>query len=132
MSHTYSKGDIMNWDEPEFNYFMSLDDMTKVYYMHDYLYGELEEEDFSDDEFDDLDEPMFTFIPEKEDKNKKTTKVNVILDIDTLWITCESEKLINETIRMFVMDGLLLQLEESFGDTRRYTVIKQGSPISIN
>ncbi len=132
MSHTYSKGDVMNWDEPEFNYFMSLDDMTKVYYMHDYLYGELEEEDFSDDEFDDLDEPMFTFIPEKEDKNKKTTKVNVILDIDTLWITCESEKLINETIRMFVMDGLLLQLEESFGDTRRYTVIKQGSPISIN
>ena len=55
MSNTYSKGDIMDWDEAEYNYFMSLDDMTKVYYLHDYLYGE-----FGEDEFEDMDnEPIF-------------------------------------------------------------------------
>ncbi len=118
----------MEWDEPEFNYFMSLDDMTKVYYMHDYLFGELEDDDFEDGDFD---EPMFEFTPETEDK-PKTTKVSVILDLDSLWITCDNEKLMNETIRMFQMDGLMLELEESFQDTRKYRVIKQGPAISLN
>ncbi len=118
----------MEWDEPEFNYFMSLDDMTKVYYMHDYLYGELEDDDFEDEDFD---EPMFEFIPEPEDK-PKTTKVSVILDFDSLWITCDNEKMMNDTIRMFQMDGLMLELEERFEDTRKYRVIKQGPAISLN
>ena len=38
----------MDWDEAEYNYFMSLDDMTKVYYLHDYLYGELGEDQEDD------------------------------------------------------------------------------------
>jgi len=126
MSHTYSKGDIMDWDRDEYNYFMSLDDMTKVYYLHDWIYGEFEEEHLEDDS--DLDEPMFDYIPEE----KKTTKVQVILDVDSLWITCPNHKLIEDTIKMFIMDGLILQLEESFEDTRHYRVIKHGSPISVN
>ena len=126
MSNTYSKGDIMDWDEAEYNYFMSLDDMTKVYYLHDYLYGELGE-----DEFEDIDnQPIFEDdFPAEE---RKTTKINVILDQDSLWITCSNHKMMDETIRMFVMDGLLLQLEESYEDTRHYIVIKHGSPISLN
>ena len=112
MSNTYSKGDIMDWDEAEYNYFMSLDDMTKVYYLHDYLYGELGEDQFEDMDYDD--EPMFDFIPEK----KPTTKINVILDQDSLWITCSNHKMMDETIRMFIMDGLMLQLEEAYEDTR--------------
>ena len=126
MSNTYSKGDIMDWDEAEYNYFMSLDDMTKVYYLHDYLYGELGE-----DEFEDIDnEPIFEddFPAEK----RTTTKINVILDQDSLWITCSNHRMMDETIRMFVMDGLLLQLEEAYEDTRHYRVIKHGSPISLN
>jgi|TARA_Y100000287_G_C14056381_1_gene273837 hypothetical protein len=126
MSNTYSKGDIMDWDEAEYNYFMSLDDMTKVYYLHDYLYGELGEDQFEDMDYDD--EPMFDFIPEK----KPTTKINVILDQDSLWITCSNHKMMDETIRMFIMDGLMLQLEEAYEDTRHYLVIKHGSPISLN
>ena len=126
MSNTYSKGDIMDWDEAEYNYFMSLDDMTKVYYLHDYLYGELGEDQFEDMDYGD--EPMFDFIPEK----KPTTKINVILDQDSLWITCANHKMMDETIRMFIMDGLMLQLEEAYEDTRHYTVIKHGSPISLN
>ena len=126
MSNTYSKGDIMDWDEAEYNYFMSLDDMTKVYYLHDYLYGELVE-----DEFEDIDnEPIFEDDFPVEDR--KTTKINVILDQDSLWITCSNHKMMDETIRMFVMDGLLLQLEEAYEDTRHYRVIKHGSPISLN
>ena len=126
MSNTYSKGDIMDWDEAEYNYFMSLDDMTKVYYLHDYLYGELGEDQFEDMDYDD--EPMFDFVPEK----KPTTKINVILDQDSLWITCSNHKMMDETIRMFIMDGLMLQLEEAYEDTRHYLVIKHGSPISLN
>jgi hypothetical protein len=126
MSNTYSKGDIMDWDEAEYNYFMSLDDMTKVYYLHDYLYGELGEDQFEDMDYGD--EPMFDFIPEK----KPTTKINVILDQDSLWITCANHKMMDETIRMFIMDGLMLQLEEAYEDTRHYIVIKHGSPISLN
>ena len=126
MSNTYSKGDIMDWDEAEYNYFMSLDDMTKGYYLHDYLYGELGEDQFEDMDYDD--EPMFDFIPEK----KPTTKINVILDQDSLWITCSNHKMMDETIRMFIMDGLMLQLEEAYEDTRHYLVIKHGSPISLN
>lgn len=126
MSNTYSKGDIMDWDEAEYNYFMSLDDMTKVYYLHDYLYGELGEDQFEDMDYGD--EPMFDFIPEK----KPTTKINVILDQDSLWITCANHKMMDETIRMFIMDGLMLQLEEAYEDTRHYLVIKHGSPISLN
>ena len=38
----------------------------------------------------------------------------------------------NDTIRMFQMDGLMLELEESFEDTRKYRVIKQGPAISLN
>ena len=123
----YSKGDIVeHWDEAEYNYFMSLDDMTKVYYLHDYLYGELGE-----DEFEDIDnEPTFEDnFPAEE---RKTTKINVILDQDSLWITCANHRMMDETIRMFVMDGLLLQLEEAYQDTRHYRVIKHGSPISLN
>ena len=126
MRDTYSKGDIMAWDEAEYNYFMSLDDMTKVYYLHDYLYGELGEDQFEDTDYDDT--PMFDFIPEK----KPTTKINVILDQDSLWITCANHKMMDETIRMFIMDGLMLQLEEAYEDTRHYIVIKHGSPISLN
>ena len=139
MSNTYSKGDIMDWDEAEYNYFMSLDDMTKVYYLHDYLYGELfDDEEFVEEEWEDTDD----FKLEDDNKppkfelplsnSKKTTKIQVILDRDSLWITCPNHKLMDETIRMFVMDGLMLQLEESFEDTRHYIVIKHGSPISLN
>ena len=126
MSNTYSKGDIMDWDEAEYNYFMSLDDMTKVYYLHDYLYGELGE-----DEFEDIDnEPTFEDnFPAEE---RTTTKINVILDQDSLLITSSNHRIMDETIRMFVMDGLLLQLEEAYQDTRHYRVIKHGSPISLN
>jgi len=128
MRDTYSKGDIMAWDEAEYNYFMSLDDMTKVYYLHDYLYGEFGEEYEEDLE----DTPMFEENAFEEQSQHITTKINVILDLEHLWITCPNHKMMDDTIKMFVMDGLILELEDSFEDTRQYRVIKHGSPLSLN
>jgi len=128
MRDTYSKGDIMAWDEAEYNYFMSLDDMTKVYYLHDYLYGEFGEEYEEDLE----DTPMFEEDAFEEQPQHITTKINVILDLEHLWITCPNHKMMDDTIKMFVMDGLILELEDSFEDTRQYRVIKHGSPLSLN
>jgi|TARA_B100000035_G_scaffold122731_1_gene104417 hypothetical protein len=128
MRDTYSKGDIMAWDEAEYNYFMSLDDMTKVYYLHDYLYGEFGEEYEEDLE----DTPMFEEDAFEEQSQHITTKINVILDLEHLWITCPNHKMMDDTIKMFVMDGLILELEDSFEDTRQYRVIKHGSPLSLN
>ena len=128
MRDTYSKGDIMAWDEAEYNYFMSLDDMTKVYYLHDYLYGEFGEEYEEDLE----DTPMFEEDAFEEQSQLITTKINVILDLEHLWITCPNHKMMDDTIKMFVMDGLILELEDSFEDTRQYRVIKHGSPLSLN
>ena len=128
MRDTYSKGDIMAWDEAEYNYFMSLDDMTKVYYLHDYLYGEFGEEYEEDLE----DTPMFEEDAFEEQSQHITTKINVILDLEHLWITCPNHKMMDDTIKMFIMDGLILELEDSFEDTRQYRVIKHGSPLSLN
>ena len=128
MRDTYSKGDIMAWDEAEYNYFMSLDDMTKVYYLHDYLYGEFGEEYEEDLE----DTPMFEEDAFEEQSQHITTKINVILDLEHLWITCPNHKMMDDTIKMFVMDGLILELEDSFEDTRQYRVIKHGPPLSLN
>tara|TARA_B100000085_G_scaffold161357_1_gene146751 strand:+ start:2051 stop:2437 length:387 start_codon:yes stop_codon:yes gene_type:complete len=128
MRDTYSKGDIMAWDEAEYNYFMSLDDMTKVYYLHDYLYGEFGEE--YEEDFEDT--PMFEEDAFEEQSQHITTKINVILDLEHLWITCPNHKMMDDTIKMFVMDGLILELEDSFEDTRQYRVIKHGSPLSLN
>ena len=128
MRDTYSKGDIMDWDEAEYNYFMSLDDMTKVYYLHDYLYGEFGEE--YEEDFEDT--PMFEEDAFEEQSQHITTKINVILDLEHLWITCPNHKMMDDTIKMFVMDGLILELEDSFEDTRQYRVIKHGSPLSLN
>ena len=80
MRDTYSKGDIMDWDEAEYNYFMSLDDMTKVYYLHDYLYGEFGEE--YEEDFEDT--PMFEEDAFEEQSQHITTKINVILDLEHL------------------------------------------------
>ena len=102
--------------------------MTKVYYLHDYLYGEFGEE--YEEDFEDT--PMFEEDAFEEQSQHITTKINVILDLEHLWITCPNHKMMDDTIKMFVMDGLILELEDSFEDTRQYRVIKHGSPLSLN
>jgi len=115
----YSKGDIMeHWDEAEYNYFMSLDDMTKVYYLHDYLYGELEE-----DVFEDVD------IPEETPEHRP---IQVVIDANTLVISCDNPTLVNKTVSLFVMDGFLLEKRSVSGDTSVFNIIAVGDPMSVN
>ena len=115
----YSKGDIMeHWDEAEYNYFMSLDDMTKVYYLHDYLYGEFEE-----DVFEDVD------IPEQTPEHRP---IQVLIDSENLTVICDNPTLLKKTVALFVMDGFLLEKQVERGDAVIYKIIAVGEPMSVN
>jgi hypothetical protein len=122
----YNKGDLMVWDKSEYNFFMNLDDMTKVYYFHDYLFGELEnisdEFDF-EDEWDDS-------VDSSEDSK---TYVDVILDDTTFIIKCDDPIVREKTVNMFFMDGLMLSfLDKKGDDVLIYEIIGEGYPISLN
>lgn len=122
----YNKGDLMVWDKSEYNFFMNLDDMTKVYYFHDYLFGELEnisdEFDF-EDEWDDS-------VDSSEDSK---TYVDVILDDTTFIIKCDDPIVREKTVNMFFMDGLMLSfLDKKGDDVLIYEIIGEGHPISLN
>lgn len=122
----YNKGDLMVWDKSEYNFFMNLDDMTKVYYFHDYLFGELE--DISD-EFDFEDE-WDDSVDSSEDSK---TYVDVILDDTTFIIKCDDPIVREKTVNMFFMDGLMLSfLDKKGDDVLIYEIIGEGYPISLN
>ena len=115
----YSKGDIMeHWDEAEYNYFMSLDDMTKVYYLHDYLYGELEE-----DVFEDVD------IPEESLEHRP---IRVVIDSENFIVTCDNPLLIQKTVGLFVLDGFILEKKSQKGNLHVYRIIAVGEPMTVN
>ena len=115
----YSKGDIVeHWDEAEYNYFMSLDDMTKVYYLHDYLYGEFEE-----DVFDGLD------IPEETPQHNP---IQVIIDSENFIVSCDNPLLIQKTVGLFVLDGFILEKKSEKGNLHVYRIIAVGEPMSVN
>lgn len=122
----YNKGDLMVWDKSEYNFFMNLDDMTKVYYFHDYLFGELENisEEFDfEDEWDDA-------VDSSEDSK---TYVDVILDDTTFIIKCDDPIVREKTVNMFFMDGLMLSfLDKKGDDVLIYEIIGEGYPISLN
>ncbi len=122
----YNKGDLMVWDKSEYNFFMNLDDMTKVYYFHDYLFGELEN---ISDEFDFEDE-WDTSVDSSEDSK---TYVDVILDDTTFIIKCDDPIVREKTVNMFFMDGLMLSfLDKKGDDVLIYEIIGEGYPISLN
>lgn len=122
----YNKGDLMVWDKSEYNFFMNLDDMTKVYYFHDYLFGELENisEEFDfEDEWDDA-------VDTSEDSK---TYVDVIIDDTTFIIKCDDPIVREKTVNMFFMDGLMLSfLDKKGDDVLIYEIIGEGYPISLN
>jgi len=122
----YNKGDLMVWDKSEYNFFMNLDDMTKVYYFHDYLFGELENisEEFDfEDEWDDA-------VDSSEDSK---TYVDVILDDTTFIIKCDDPIVREKTVNMFFMDGFMLSfLDKKGDDVLIYEIIGEGYPISLN
>ena len=115
----YNKGDIVeHWDEAEYNYFMSLDDMTKVYYLHDYLYGEFEE-----DVFDDID------IPEESPEHRP---IQVVIDSENFIVTCDNPLLIQKTVGLFILDGFILEKKSQKGNLHVYKIIAVGEPMSVN
>lgn len=123
----YRKGDTMEWDEAEYKYFMTLDDMTKVYYLHDFLY----EDEFQDMQSD-IESDEFEELPYESDEITEATKVNVIFDRELLIIECKDETLMDKTISMFMLDGFILKLKADKWPSRIYEIINIGQPVSMN
>lgn len=111
------------WDESEYNFFMSLDDATKLEYVFDYFNFRIE--DLTEEEYDD----MFEI-----DAQAESVDVNVVITETHLTISCDKKEILDRTINMFIMDGMILmkQSENESGTTRVYKFIGQSNPYSVN
>ena len=111
------------WDESEYNFFMSLDDATKLEYVFDYFNFRIE--DLTEEEFDNAFE---------NELKAKSVDVNVIITETHLTISCDTKEIIDRTINMFMMDGMILikQSETLDGCSRVYKFIGQTNPRSVN
>jgi len=60
--------------------------------------------------------------------------VNVVITETHLTISCDKKEIIDRTINMFIMDGMILmkQSENESGTTRVYKFIGQSNPYSVN
>ena len=110
------------WDESEYNFFMSLGDISKLEYMFDYfnldndeIGGQFEVEL----EYDDSEAPS-------------TTSVDVVVTDTHFIITCSDEAILNKTVATFKMDGYILFLQNKRGDTYYYNLVGMSQPMSVN
>ena len=108
------------WDEAEYNFFMSLHDADKLEYVFDYF-------NFREDESD-------SFDFELEDPQVQSVDVNVVITDTHLTISCDKTEILERTINMFVMGGMILMLQSSSkkDTTRVYKLIGQSNPYSVN
>ena len=110
------------WDESEYNFFMSLGDISKLEYMFDYF--NLDDDEVGgqfevDLEYDDSESPS-------------TTSVDIVVTDTHFIITCDDEAILNKTVATFKMDGYILFLQNKRGDTYYYNLVGMSQPISIN
>ena len=110
------------WDESEYNFFMSLHDADKLEYVFDYFNFREDDSDYDSFEFE-LDEPK-----------AQSVDVNVVITDTHLTISCDKTEVLERTINMFVMDGMILMLQSSSKNdtTRVYKFIGQSNPQSVN
>jgi hypothetical protein len=110
------------WDESEYNFFMSLDDVDKLEYVFDYF-------NFKPDDYDEVE-----FLPEMDESHAESVDVSVVITDTHLTISCDKTEIIDRTIRMFIMDGFILMLQSSAKNdtTRVYKFIGQSNPYSVN
>src|SRR6056300_1523100 len=92
------------WDEAEYNFFMSLSDVSKLEYMYDYF-------NLDDDSI----EGEFDFDEE-----------------DDSPITCDDDGVADKTVSMFKMDGFILLHEHTRGQSRFYKLVSKIDPLSVN
>lgn len=107
------------WDEAEYNFFMSLSDVSKLEYMYDYfnldndsIEGEFELEEVEDD--------------------SPITSVDIVITDSHLIISCDNEEVANRTIGMFKMDGFIILPQHQRGISRYYQYVGKSDPFSMN
>jgi hypothetical protein len=119
------------WDEVEYNFFNTLDDVDKLMYIYDLMLG-----DFQDDYYGIDDDSDFEFY--EFDDNPIRHEVSAIIDKSGyLSITGASVELLNKVVTTMVMNGMILSDKKmAMSDTGEislnYKVIGTVSPISVN
>jgi len=106
------------WDEAEYNFFMSLSDVSKLEYMYDYF-------NLDDDSI----EGEFDF---DEEDVSPITSVDVVLTDTHVIVTCDDDGVADKTVSMFKMDGFILLHEHTRGRSRFYKLVSKIDPLSVN
>jgi len=109
------------WDESEYNFFMSLNDADKLEYVFDFF-------NFSDEDYE-MD--VFEFEPEVE-LTSSNINVDIVITDTHLVISCVNDDILNKTIMMLKMDGMVLLLQEVRGNSHIYQYLGNSTPISLN
>jgi len=108
------------WDEAEYNFFMSLNDVDKLEYVFDFF-------NLTDEDFDQI----YEFVPEVDDAEYKRV-VDVTITDTHLTISCDDSELIDRTIEMLKMDGMILIPQSKMHNARVYKFIGTSQPFSVN
>lgn len=104
------------WDESEFNFFSSLSDEDKLYYIYDITTGEYEFDDIvSNDLIDD-----------------SLSDVEITITDSHIIITCEDSNISKKFISSFVADGLILEYQQQTDTSIFYRIIGKTENMSVN
>ena len=121
------------WDEVEYNFFNTLDDVDKLMYMYDLMLG-----DFQDDYYGIDDDSDFEFDEFVDDDTPIRQEVTALIDKSGyLSITGASVELLNKVVTTMVMDGMILSdkklaMSDNGEISLNYRVIGTTTAISVN
>ncbi len=102
-----------SWDEAEYNFFSSLSDDDKLYYMYDVMM------DGVYDNFEDFD---FVDIP----------SVEITITDTHLIIMCDEVHISKKFLSAFRMDGMILEFQEQKDTTLFYRIVGNTENMSVN
>jgi hypothetical protein len=98
-----------SWDEAEYNFFSSLSDEDKLYYIYDVFTEEFVE-------FED------TYV----------SSVEITITDTHLIISCEEPDISKKLISSFIMDGMILQFQEEKHSSLFYKIVGNTENMSVN
>jgi hypothetical protein len=101
--------DDESWDEAEYNFFSSLSDEDKLYYIYDVFTEEFVE-------FED------TYV----------SSVEITITDTHLIISCEEPDISRKLISSFIMDGMILQFQEEKHSSLFYKIVGNTENMSVN
>ena len=120
------------WDEVEYNFFNTLDDVDKLMYMYDLMLGDFQNDYYGID--DDSDFEFDEFVDETPIRQEVTALID---KSGYLSITGASVELLNKVVTTMVMDGMILSdkklaMSDNGEISLNYRVIGTTTPISVN